>query len=174
MGIPVGMASRKLSVRAGTDFQSPDGKMRIGLRSFKTDQELKVFYQKTRDVIQSSSPPYSVIRDNWFVLGGGSELKRFYIRYHQSDNVVAGFFAVYDKDFPDDIRASLTAAITMMSLTMEPFTSPTVRPFDPKIIDAVAAEPATLMQLSFATPNGPAPATDRSQQPAAKSVETEA
>jgi hypothetical protein len=158
------MASRKASVQAGTNFQSPDGKMLIGLRSFKTDQDFKVFYQKTKDAIKSTTPPYTVFRENWFVLGGGNELKRFYIRYHQKDNVVAGFFAVYDKDFPEDVRASLTAAITMMSLTFQPFVGPTSHPFDSKIIELVAVEPATLMQPPATTPNSLPSATGRSTQ----------
>jgi len=123
VGIPIAMASEKRRVDGGTNFQSPDGRVQIGLRAFKTDQEFRRVYEQLKEAFKSTRLPYSVFRSDWLVLTGDSETRRFYLRYHGSKDIVAGFFVIYDKELSRDLTVPLSAAISMMSLTMQPFTT---------------------------------------------------
>jgi peptidoglycan hydrolase-like protein with peptidoglycan-binding domain len=124
IGIPFLLASQKKNANAGTDYISPDGRIQIGLRVFRTNQEFSaVFTQLKEKSATSSQLSYSTSRNNWFVLAGESATKKYYVRYHANRDLIAGFFSIHDKSLPKETNGPLVSAITIMSLTMQPFSA---------------------------------------------------
>jgi peptidoglycan hydrolase-like protein with peptidoglycan-binding domain len=122
IGIPLLLASQKKNANAGTDYISSDGRIQIGLRVFRTNQEFSaVFNQLKEKSVSSSQLAYSTSRSNWFVLAGESATKKYYVRYHANRDLIAGFFSIHDKSLPKETNGPLVSAITIMSLTMQPF-----------------------------------------------------
>ena len=160
VGIPSAIASQKKRAAAGTTFQSPDGRVQIGLRTFRTSQEFGSVYEQLKEAFRTASVPYSVLRSDWMVLSGETDSKRFYVRYHGRNDLVSGFFAIYDKELPTERIAPLSAAITMMSLTMQPFAPGFDAGAAPRLATAAITEPASLVrQPAAAIAQTPEPRT---------------
>jgi peptidoglycan hydrolase-like protein with peptidoglycan-binding domain len=124
IGIPFLLVSQRKNANAGTDYISPDGRIQIGLRVFRTNQELSaVFTELKEKSVTSSQLAYSTSRSNWFVLAGESVTKKYYVRYHANRDLIAGFFSIHDKSLPKETNGPLVSAITIMSLTMQPFSA---------------------------------------------------
>jgi hypothetical protein len=151
VGIPLAITSQKKRVAGGTNFQSPDGRTRIGLRTFRTGEEFRLVFERLKDAFKPATLPYSVVRNDWMVLSGENENKRFYVRYHGRNDLVSGFFAIYDKELPKETTTSLSAAITIMSLTMQPYAPGFDGNAAPRLATAAITEPASLVQQPAAT-----------------------
>jgi hypothetical protein len=183
IGIPFALASQKKNVNAGTDYVSTDGRIQIGLRAFRSSQDFAAVFNQLKDKFAGSTLlTYSRSRPNWFVLTGESTTKKYYVRYHSSNDLIAGFFSIHDKSLPKEINGPLVSAITVMSLTMQTFAADlnassvanlgSANLFEPVVLavgdpaldkddQAISAPPPTLAPKtpSPAAATAPAPAT---------------
>lgn len=159
-GLPLGFTSQSKSVAGGGDYSSPDNRMQIGLRVFRTGRDAAALFNELKGRLETSSTTvYSVGRSNWFVLAGESESRKYYLRYATGPDVIAGFFSVHDKSLPRETMGPYVAAVTVMSLTMQPFAAPPGRDQTPVLADIGQLQPAVL--------SGTIPAPQQGQPPAA-------
>jgi len=159
-GLPLGFTPQSKGVAGGGDYMSPDSRMQIGLRVFRTNKDATALFSELKSHLETSSTTsYSVGRSNWFVLAGESESRKYYLRYAAGSDVIAGFFSVHDKSLPRETTGPYVAAVTVMSLTMQPFAASPGRDQIPVLADIGQLQPAVL--------SGTAPAPQQGQPPAA-------
>jgi hypothetical protein len=170
IGIPFTLASQKKNVNAGTDYVSTDGRIQIGLRAFRSGQDFVAVFNQLKDKFAGSTQlTYSRSRPNWFVLTGESTTKKYYVRYHSNNDLVAGFFSIHDKSLPKEINGPLVSAITVMSLTMQTFAADlnassvanlgSANLFEPVVLAVGDPAPDKDDQAISAPPPTPAPKT---------------
>lgn len=144
-GVPLGLTPHSKAVTGGSDYTSPDNQMQIGLRIFRTNKDAASLFSELRSRLETSSTTvYSVGRSTWFVLAGESENRKYYLRYTTGPDLIAGFFSVHDKSLPRETMGPYVAAVTLMSLTMQPFATALGRDQIPALTDIGQLQPASL------------------------------
>jgi len=159
-GIPLGLTPHSKGVAGGSDYASPDNQMQIGLRIFRSNRDAAALFSDLKSRLETSSTTvYSVGRSTWFVLAGESESRKYYLRYSTGQDVIAGFFSVYDKSLPRETIGPYVAAVTLMSLTMQPFAATLGKDQIPALIDIGQLQPATLSGAAASSQQGQPPIT---------------
>ncbi|MDX3972039.1 MAG: peptidoglycan-binding domain-containing protein [Bradyrhizobium sp.] len=166
-GMPLGFTPHSKGVAGGSDFASSDNQMQIGLRIFRTNRDAAALFSELKNRLETSSTTvYSVGRSTWFVLAGESESRKYYLRYTTGPDVIAGFFSVHDKSLPRETIGPYVAAVTLMSLTMQPFAAALGRDQIPALADIGQLQPAALSGTTPLSQQGQPPAAVPAQPPA--------
>jgi hypothetical protein len=107
-GITIGIPKRILSVtrsaQFGIDYLSPDERFQVGLRVFNQGSDVRGYFEGLKVAFRGAYLQYSQVWENRFVLSGAINNRKFYLRYHARDGMLAGFFAVYDDRDPQFSR----------------------------------------------------------------------
>lgn len=98
LGLPLKLVPEKGAGKTGSHWQSRHGEIQIDtFRVAGNGVTLqKVFEQQSREPRQRRVQ-YQVKRDNFFVLSGLQNLKKFYLRAEAKDNEVRGVIVLYDQ-----------------------------------------------------------------------------
>lgn len=119
-GASIGFPSRLAPVRHvapnGDDFFSNDGKLKLGLRHYNCNSNIQSVYANLRSDLGFTQIKYSVMRDDWFVISGSVQNKKYYLRFFRTMTGFDGFFAAYRASIADQV----SPAIVMLSLTFRP------------------------------------------------------
>jgi peptidoglycan hydrolase-like protein with peptidoglycan-binding domain len=158
-GLPLGLLPRSKGFAGGSDYASPDNQMQIGLRTFRTSKDAASLFSELKSRLErSSTTVYSVGRSTWFVLAGESENRKYYLRYAIGPDVIAGFFSAYDKSLPREAVGPYVAAVTLMSLTMQPFAATLGKDQIPALTDIGQLQPIVLSETTPSSQQGQPPA----------------
>jgi hypothetical protein len=133
--------------------------MQIGLRIFRTSRDAASLFSELKSRLDTSSTTvYSVGRSTWFVLAGESENRKYYLRYTMGPDVIAGFFSAYDKSLPRETVGPYVAAVTLMSLTMQPFATALGKDQIPALTDIGQLQPVAMSGTTSPSQQGQPPA----------------
>jgi hypothetical protein len=128
------------TVPQGTNFSSSDGKILLGLRYVSTSVALSEVVSELESSAVGTTVTYRVQKPDWFVLAGETDQKKYYIRYHARPGAIAGMFVVIDKTVEEQFRV----ALTLSSLSLEPFFSTPEYPISTMRSTALLQEPLDL------------------------------
>jgi outer membrane protein OmpA-like peptidoglycan-associated protein len=117
LGVPGAILEIREFGKFGINYFSKSSAIRLSLRAFQHQEEITQIYELYRRALDGSNIEYTTIRPDWFVFAGDLSSRKFYIRFHQRGGVLAGFFAIYNKNNLD-----FRIPLTMMSLSLQPFT----------------------------------------------------
>lgn len=117
IGMPLLTAPTRAMSKFGTNYVAKDGSVLIAIRAIHNDDPINVIFESYKTSFRDAHPEYSILRSNWFVIAGESNSVKFYIRFHQSGQQLAGFFAIYKSD----IAETFAAPLAIISLTLQPF-----------------------------------------------------
>jgi Putative peptidoglycan binding domain len=140
-GISIGIPRTVLSItrptQYGVDYVSPGERIHVGLRVFTSGSDIRGYFEGLKVALRGTSLQYSQVWDDRFIFAGVADKRKYYLRYHLRDGLLAGFFAIHDDSVPQ-----FSTVLSMMSFSLRPFNAPpqvrTVAADVPHLIEPIA------------------------------------
>jgi outer membrane protein OmpA-like peptidoglycan-associated protein len=109
----------------------------IAVRRYRVEDNPSADFASLLRGLDSSRVEYKVKKDDWFVIAGSSDNKKYYIRFHWQSGTFSGFYSIYDQRIADLYAIPLS----MVSFTLTPFaTTPHLNVSAP--LSSLSLEPA--------------------------------
>jgi outer membrane protein OmpA-like peptidoglycan-associated protein len=117
IGIPKVLVQSVRKASYGSDYTSTNGNALIAVRRYRIEDTPLRDFASLLQGLANSKIEYKVQRENWFVIAGSADNKKYYIRFHWQDSAFSGFYSIYDQISADRFAIPLS----MTSFTLAPF-----------------------------------------------------
>jgi outer membrane protein OmpA-like peptidoglycan-associated protein len=117
IGIPKALVQSRRDASYGSDYISTNGDVLVAVRRYRIEDSPLADFSSLLQGLASSKVEYKVQRENWFVIAGSADSKKYYVRFHWQDSAFSGFYSIYDQRSADRFAIPLS----MMSFTLMPF-----------------------------------------------------
>jgi outer membrane protein OmpA-like peptidoglycan-associated protein len=118
-GIPKAILSTTRPAQYGVDYFSPGERIHVGIRIFSQGMDIRGYFEGIKAALRGTSVQYSQLWEDRFIIAGVANDKKYYLRYHVRDGVLAGFFAIHDDSDPQ-----FPPALSMISFSLRPLSAP--------------------------------------------------